>query len=706
MNPKSIAIVGAGNNPMKMGTIQALSIIKDGYRGKVYPIHPSEKIVLGRKAYSSVQDLPETPDLAMLIVPGRQVIPILEDFGKIGTQRAVVISAGFKEAGSEGRSMEDRLQEIAYHYGIRFLGPNCMGIINSQISLNMTVVPLTGKPGTLGMASQSGTYVTQTMPWLRKRGIRFSKAISVGNEANINIVDALEYLGEDESTKAIILYIEGIRDGRRLIDVAQKITPYKPVLAQYVGGSGAGARSGMSHTGAMAGPDHLYEGIFKQAGIIRLHSIEDLYCHGRALATQPPLKGNRLGIVTHSGGPGTAISHTADMGGLDVPRYSDKLQGMIRPLIPAFASCANPVDLTFLLDIQLLSVTIPEMIMQSDEVDGMIIHGPMMTGFMGEIYPHMKELLNNISEEKFFEQDRPDLTDAVSLPHKHGIPLLISSFFDASDNYTHAYQENDIPVFDSPEKAARAMVSLLKHKYIRERKPIIPPAIPKANTAADRIIKTALANGQNTLDEFQAKQILAMYEIPVTREILAWTAEDVLQAVNEIGFPVAMKACSWEIMHKTGKGLIALNIKTEAEARRALRSIRKAAGQDIPVLIQEMLTGNREFVGGMTRFPGFDPCILFGLGGVLTEALQDTSFRLAPLSTTEAEEMILDIRTKKLIGEFRGMPAVNVPAVADILQKLGFIALLHPEISEIDLNPIMITGADPKVADALFVMKE
>jgi acyl-CoA synthetase (NDP forming) len=703
MNPKSIATAGAGNNPMKMGTMQALSIIKDGYQGKLYPVHPTEKTVLGHKAYPSVQDLPEAPDLAMLVVPTRQVIPVLEDFGKIGTKRAIVITAGFKETSPEGRSMEDRLKEIADHYGIRFLGPNCMGLINTQISLNLTVAPLIGKPGTLGLASQSGTYVTQTLAWLRKRGIRFSKAISVGNEANINIIDALEYLGEDEHTKAIILYIEGIRDGRRFIEVAQKITPHKPVLAQYVGGSGAGARASMSHTGAMAGPDLLYEGIFKQAGIIRLHSIEDLYSHGWALSSQPPLKGNRLGIVTNSGGPGTAISHNADLGGLDVPRYSDALQSLIRPLIPGHASSANPIDLTFHLDMQLLSTKIPEMIMQSGEVDGMILHGAMMSGFMMEVYPHVKELLNNISEEKFIDQFRMNLTTTVSLPRKYGIPLLISSFFDAGDNYTRAYQENDIPVFDSPEKAARVMVSFLKHKQIRERKPILPPVLPEPNAIADQIIKKALENGQKALDEFQAKQILAIYGIPVTREILAWTADDVLQAANEIGFPVAMKACSWEIMHKTGRGLIALNIQVEEEARRALRSIRKAAGQDIPVLIQEMVSGNREFVAGMTRFPGFNPCVLFGLGGVLTEALQDTSFRLVPLSTTEAEEMILDIRAKKLIGEFRGMPAVDIPALAGILQGLGFIALLHPEISEIDLNPVIINGSKPMVADALFV---
>lgn len=704
MNPKSVATVGAGNNPAKMGTLQALSVIKDGYQGKFYPVHPTDGMVLGHKAYASALDLPEPPDLAMLVVPTDQVISVLEDFGRIGTRRAIVITAGFKETGAGGRSLEDRLNEVADRYGIRFLGPNCMGMLNTQLSLNLTVANLIGKPGSLGMASQSGTYVTQTLAYLRKRGIRFSKAISVGNEANINIIDALEYLGDDEHTKAIILYIEGIRDGRRFIEVARKITPHKPVLAQYVGGSGAGARAGMSHTGAMAGPDFLYEGIFKQAGVIRVHSIEDLYSHGWALAAQPPLRGRRIGVVTNSGGPGTAISHNADLGGLDVPRFSDDLQNRIRPLIQGHASSANPVDLTFHLDMQLLSTQIPELIMQSGEVDGVILHGAMSTGFMREVYPHLREILNNINEEQFIEIYRRDLTGAVSLPQKYGLPLLVSSFFGADDAYTQAYQDNDIPVFDSPEKAARAMSSFLRHKENRERKASVPPTLPERSAAAARIISKALENGQQALDEFQAKHILSLYGIRITRESLAMTADEAVQAAGEIGYPVALKACSWEIMHKTGKGLIALNLKKEEEVRRSLTSIRNAAGSAVPVLVQEMVSGAREFVAGMTRFDGFGPCILFGLGGVLTEVLKDTTFRSAPLSTAEAQEMLTDIRAKKLVGEFRGMPAVDAAALAEILQGIGFISLLHPEIAEIDLNPIIIAGSEPIVADALFVL--
>ncbi|MEK6655054.1 MAG: CoA-binding protein, partial [Thermodesulfobacteriota bacterium] len=364
LHPRSIAVAGASNNPAKMGTLQALSILKDGWQGKFYPIHPTEKTVLGHKAYASPLDLPEAPDLAMLVVPTSLVVPLLEDFARIGTKRAIVVSAGFKETGEEGRKLEERLQEIAKTYGIRFLGPNCIGIVNTAISLNVTIAELEKRPGRLGMASQSGTYVTQTLAYLRERGISFSKAVSCGNEADIDIIDVLEYLGEDEQTKAIILYIEGIRDGRRFIETAQRITPRKPVLAQYVGGSAAGARAGLSHTGALAGPDFLYDGIFRQAGIIRCRSIEDLYSHGWVHATQPPLRGNRLAVVTNSGGPGTAISHNADQGGMTVPRFSDALQARIRPLIMPHAASANPVDLNLHLNTRVLAITIPQHIME------------------------------------------------------------------------------------------------------------------------------------------------------------------------------------------------------------------------------------------------------------------------------------------------------------------------------------------------------
>ncbi len=703
LNPQSIATVGAGNNPMKMGTMQALSIIKDGYRGKFFPVHPYEEYVLGHKAYPSVHDLPEVPEVAFFIVPTEHVVSLLEDFGKIGTAYAIIITAGFKETGEEGRLLEERLKKTANNYGIRFLGPNCIGVLNAQASLNATVMNFDQEPGMLGMASQSGTYITQSFNYLRRKGIRFSKAISVGNEANIDIVDALEYLGEDEDTKAIALYIEGIRDGNRFMKLAREITPHKPILAQYVGGSEAGARAGASHTGSMSGPDYLYEGIFKQAGIIRVHSVEDLYGHGWALATQPPLQGKRVAVVTNSGGPGTSLANTLNEGGMEVPEFSEGLQSQISTLIPPHASSANPVDITFHIDTFTLVKEIPEIIVKSKEVDAMVLHGAMGTGFLREIYPHVQDFLPGVSREEFIERNKQDITGSVAVPAKHGLPFVISSFFDKSDNFMAAYLQEDVPVYDSPEKAARAVLSLFKYMEVRQRKESALPEMPSRSPEAAQIILEALENGQKNLDEYRAKKLLSAYGIPVTSEMLANSEVEALEAAESIGYPVALKGCSPDLTHKTEMGVIHLNLKSEEEVSSSFRAIREAAG-DIPVLVSKMLKGDREFVGGMTRFEGFGPVVLFGLGGIFTEVLKDNTFRVAPMSAAEAEEMLFDIKGRKLLEGFRGMPAVNTDALGQIMQALGFIGQLHPEIREIDINPLIISDSEPVAVDALIIL--
>lgn len=706
MNPRSVAIVGANNDFAKMGTIQALNIIKGGYTGKFYPIHLKEKTVLGHQAYKTAADLPEIPDLVVFIVPNKAMTTLLADFGKIGTKRAIIVTAGFKETGTVGRNMEEQINVVAQQYGIRFVGPNCLGIINSEVSLNTTIAPFTTGPGRLGFASQSGTYVTQVLPYLRKRGICYSKAISLGNEANIDMVDALEYLGEDEQTRAVILYIEGIRDGRRFVEVARRITSRKPVLAQYVGGSVSGARAGSSHTGAMAGPDFLYDGIFKQAGIIRVHSIEDLYAHGWTLATQPPLRGRRVGVITNSGGPASSIAYTCDKVGLEVPRFSDQLQKEIRPLIEAHASSTNPVDMTFDLSMEKLAVTLPDKIMKSGEVDAIILHGVMHSGFIWEVFSHLRDMIGDMSFDDFLKVAQSVEVNAFELPHQCGMPFLVSTFFDHEDTYTKGYQNANTPVFYSPENAARALGSLYRYKLIKERAQAVGPVLPPVSLAAVEIIQKALSNGQTALDEHDAKRLLASYGVPVTREVLAKTKKDAADAAENIQYPVALKACSWDIMHKSGKGLMVLNIENSAGLKNAFDNIQKAAGKYVPVLVQEMISGNREFLAGMTRFAGFSPCVVFGLGGVLTEIYQDMTIRQVPLADVDAEEMFTEIRTGEILGEYRGMPMVKLDALRRILQAVGNIALLHPEITEIDLNPIMIRGDEPIVADALMVIKK
>ncbi|HOM29916.1 MAG TPA: acetate--CoA ligase family protein [Deltaproteobacteria bacterium] len=701
MNPASIAFVGASNNLTTMGTIQCLNLVTGGYTGEVLPVHPTEPEVLGLKAYPSVDALPKTPELAVLVVPTRLVLELVEAFGRIGTKRMVIVTAGFRETGDDGRSLEQTLVERARHYGIRFLGPNCLGIVNTSNRLNITVGPVQDFDGALGIASQSGTYVAQVVSYLHRNGVALSKAISVGNEADINIVDCIEYLGADERTKAIGLYIEGIKDVGRFLETASLVSRDKPIVAQYVGGSEAGARSCASHTGAMAGPAHLYEALFEQAGVIQVESIEDVYRIGSALATQPRLKGRRIAVLTNSGGPGTAIANTCDRLGLEVPEFSPGLKERIAELIPGHASAKNPIDLTFHMDMKVLSEEIPSILFESEEVDGVIIHGIMDTGFLDLLYPAVSRFMNE-TKEQLFEAMSIGLDRLVAMPSTHGKPLLISSFFGLEDHCVRTFHERRIPTFDAPEKAARAMGAFLRHLEIRNRPVDRQGRIGSPPEEATAIVKRAGGAG---LDEYDAKALLRSYGIPTPVEVRVSTLAAAREAARSIGFPVALKACAPEIRHKTELGLVRLGIASEDELERAYRSMSERAG--VPgFIVAEMLRGERELMAGVTRHPGFPPCVVLGLGGVFAEALEDISSRFAPLSATDAHGMMDGLRSSRLLGPFRGMKAVDRVALSNILVALGRLALHFPHIAEVDLNPIIVVDGSPIVADALVVLGE
>lgn len=697
MNPSSIAVVGASNNFLKMGTIQCLNLISSGFPGEIFPVHPKEKIVLGRQAYPSVKDLPVVPDLVLMVLPAGLVPEFLENFGRLGTKNAVIITAGFRETGEEGRDQERKIIDIADHYNLRFLGPNCVGIINTQLPLNTTVLPIHDFNGKLGIVSQSGTYVTQILSYLRRHGITISKAISVGNGANIDIVDCLEYLGEDESTTAIALYIEGIKRAGDFLKVAQKISVKKPIIAQYVGGTEAGARATSSHTGSMAGPDYIYEGLFEQAGIIRVDTIEEVMRVGWALASQPPLEGSRIAIVTNSGGPGASIANTCNKNGLDVPEFSIKLQEEIGSLIAGHASPRNPVDITYHIDMSALSYKIPKIIFSSDEIDGVIIYGIMDTGFFSEIYPMVSKVVG-VPEKELAKLPNADLSRLIEMPFKYGKPLIVSSFFDKEDHCVGEFRKNGIPVFDAPEKAARAMVALHRHFLIRkmELNNVIVSDLPEE---ANEIMAES---ADQAIDEFDAKRILRACGIPATKEHRVYSWNDARERATDIGYPVALKICSSNIMHKTEKGMVILDIEDEVSLKRAYDEIR-CKDKESAMLVSEMLNGNREFMAGVSYFPGFPPCVMFGLGGIFTEALKDNVIRLAPLSHYDAMSMMEALSSRDLIGPYRGMVPVDREALASILVTLGNLALNIPQIREIDLNPIIIVNGKPRVADALFV---
>ena len=458
-HPRSIAVFGASNKPTTMGTYQLLNILSSGYQGKVYPVHPKLSEVQGLKAYPSARELPEAPDLALITIPRDAVLEVFKDLGERGCQRAIVISGGFKEVGEEGREKEQELVKIARSYGIRFVGPNCIGIINPWLPLNTTMYPYKQNPGYIGLASHSGTYVTQVLPWLEKSGIGYARAVSLGNEADLNIVDAIEYYGEDEQVKSIALYIEGIRRPKEFLKVAKRVSRKKPIVALYVGGTRAGARSGVSHTGALSGSDEIYQGVFNQCRIIRAPDVASLYEWAFALATQPPLKGKRIAICTHSGGPATSLADACERAGFEVREFSPKLQKRIRQLIPATGSARNPVDMTFSVNLDALYFQLPELILSSGEVDGLILHGiegeSYYTHFVQASHGRLK-----IPVEELSGYLRGILKKLAQLPARFSKPIVSSSFMGREDSAVALVQDLGIPCYPSPERAVLAMKAL------------------------------------------------------------------------------------------------------------------------------------------------------------------------------------------------------------------------------------------------------
>ena len=468
VNPRSIAFFGASNSFMAMGTGQLNSVRALGFEGDIYPVHPKEDVVQGLKAYRSVLDLPETPDLAVLVLPTAIVPRILDECGQKGIKRAIVVSGGFKEVGGEGVELEKELVDVTRKHSIRFLGPNCIGVANPHRRLNTTFLQYNAKPGFIGMASQSGSFVTQIFDYLSKFGLGFSAAFSVGNEANIDIVDCIEYLAVDPNTKVIALYIESIRRGRAFIDLVREVSVKKPVVAFYVGGSEAGRKAGFSHTGALAGPDRLYDGVFRQSGVIRASSIEELFDFAWVLGACPKPKSNRVIIQTHSGGPGAAAADACGRAGLDLPQLSAETREKLLQFVPHTASISNPVDLTFNKNQLDYYSNIPRVLLEEENGDSLMIYflAPTRTFLRALEAMGMdpEKALNQA--EKIIDQQS---TAVAKLLENHKKPLVGYSFRSRDDLMIKKLEDLGMPVLAGPERAARAIGALVRYTRLRDK---------------------------------------------------------------------------------------------------------------------------------------------------------------------------------------------------------------------------------------------
>ncbi|MGC8658382.1 MAG: acetate--CoA ligase family protein [Desulfomonilaceae bacterium] len=463
MHPKNIAFWGASSNPMSMGSIQLSSLLMLGFEGQIFPIHPRDKEIKGLKAYSRIADVPEKVDLAILVIPTAIVADVLEDCGKAGIDRAIIVSAGFSEKeGDDGKDLQAEIVAIAQKYGIYFIGPNCIGVVNSHLKLNTTFNPYEASAGFIGMASQSGSFITQMFGHLSKFGLGFSQAFSLGNEAMIDLCDCMEYLALCPKTQVIGLYIEGIRRGRLFLEVARRVSRIKPIVAYYVGGSKAGGRAGKSHTGALAGPDRLYNGVFNQSGIIRAESIEQLFDFCYVLGTQPLPKGNRLGILTHSGGPGAAAADRSERAGLELAELGPATLESLRPLLPHTASVKNPVDLTFARNLNDYMSTLPKILLKDDNIDLLFLYTlmPQQRVMQGVAESGMgPEQANQFVHAYIKEQSAA----AANLSIEFGKPVVGGTFCDRSELFVRELQDHGMTVLLSPERAVTALGALCRY---------------------------------------------------------------------------------------------------------------------------------------------------------------------------------------------------------------------------------------------------
>ena len=467
INPDSIAFFGASNNFGSMGTNQLSSLLDLGFEGRVYPVHPKESSVLGLTAFQDVADLPEVPDLAVLILPTKLVPGTLSQCGQKGIKHVIIVSGGFQESGPTGNKLQHQLIQTAKQYDMRFLGPNCLGVANPHHKLNTTFLPYQGHAGYLGMVSQSGSFITQMFDYLSRFGMGFSTAISVGNEADMGLVEGLKYLAVCPHTKVITLYIETIRNPKEFINVASTIAPLKPIVAYYVGGSESGKKASLSHTGALSGPDDLYEGLFRQTGIIRAESIEDLFDIATILGSGPTPQGDRVVIQTHSGGPGAVAADACDRLGLTIASMPDALKRELAELVPHTGSIGNPVDITFSKDHLAYFSSIPDCLLGADHFDILLIYLLMPEQMFARVMKSMGVPDNQIEDETAKMID--ETADSIKrVARTHGKPVIGFSFHSQEALSIKRFQSRNIPVMPSPHRAARAIAALCRYTAWRK----------------------------------------------------------------------------------------------------------------------------------------------------------------------------------------------------------------------------------------------
>jgi acetyl coenzyme A synthetase (ADP forming)-like protein len=685
--PTSLAVVGASRTPGTIGHEIVASLVRCGFTGAVYPVNPRAKAVCAIPAFPDIEAVPVPVDQAIIVVRKELVQGVAEACGRKAIPGLVVISSGFKEVGGEGLERERRLTEFVRSTGMRMVGPNCMGVLNANpaISMNGTFAPSLPPYGKVGFVSQSGAMGLSVLDYASEYGIGISQFVSVGNKPDVSGNDLLLAWEDDPDVEVILMYVENFGNPNKFLQIASRITRRKPIIVVKSGRSLAGARAASSHTGALAASDAAVDALLAQAGVLRAGSIEELFDLAMAFAVQRPPRSRRTAVLTNAGGPGILAADACEANALELPDLAAATVARLAPLFPAEASIRNPLDMIASATPQGYRAALGALLDDPGVDAALAIFVPPLGVTQGDVSLAIGSVAGEHPAKTVF---------GVLMGHR-GLPQGKAALHEAG-----------IPAYIFPESAARALAAMCRWREWRELPPSPAETFPVDGTRARRVIEGAIAAGKRRLAEDEALELLDAYGIPVAKGELATSADRAVEHAKRMGYPVVLKIVAPSIIHKTEVGGVRVNLGDADEVRRAFGQILQDARSAQPeaiitgVLVQAMVQNGRELIVGMTRDPVFGPLVMFGLGGILVEILRDVSFRIAPFGRAEAHRMMREIRGARLLDAVRGAPAVDRGALENVLLRVSQLVMDYPEITELDVNPLMAMPSGAVAADA------
>ncbi|MEJ2539443.1 MAG: acetate--CoA ligase family protein [Gemmatimonadota bacterium] len=674
--PCSVAVVGTSRRPGTIGYQILHNLISHGFQGVVYPVNPRAEAVHSVRAYPSVTDIPGPVDLAVVVVPKEHVLDVVQQCGEKGVRGVVVISAGFKEVGPEGAEREARLVATCREHSMRLVGPNCMGLLNTEegVSLNATFAPTMPPAGPLSFMSQSGALGVTILDYAAELGIGIRHFVSVGNKPDVSGNDLIEYWEHDPDTRVILMYLENFGNPRRFTRIARRVTRTKPILVVKAGRTRAGALAASSHTGALAGTDLATDALLAQCGVLRAQSVEELFDIAMALEDQPVPDGSRVAIVTNAGGPGIIIADALEGSGLEVVELTPESQRRLRELLPSEAAVRNPVDMIA----SATSDTYREalgIVLADDRVDAAV------AAFVPPLGIRQVDVAQSIVAARKAHPGKPLL---AVLMGREGLPEGKAELRDAG-----------VPAYTFPESAARALAALYRYRQWLDRPLAEPAELPADAERVEAILDRVQGRGADSLSEPEAMDVLDAYGIPVVDRVLARTPDEAVTAAESLGGSVVLKVVSPGIAHKSDAGGVRVGVQGPDAVREGWRDIMESVQASEPgarpegILVSRYLEGGRETILGMHLDAAFGPVLMFGLGGIYVEALKDVAFRIQPVTEEDARDMVRSIRGHGLLAGMRGEAPSDEGALIDAIQRLSQLVGRHHRIESVDINPFL-----------------